>query len=64
MFSLDDQLMATMIAEKCKGDFDSYLFVINNFNKHANAKGVSSWVVAFGELLGTMEAAHRIYAAR
>jgi hypothetical protein len=29
--------MATMIAEKCKGDFDTYFFVIDTFVKHANA---------------------------
>jgi hypothetical protein len=84
-FSLDNQWMATMITEKRKGDFDTYFFVIDNFVKHANAKGYnrhvvtgamqpselvifnrtrSSWVVAFGELLGTMEAAHGIYEAR
>jgi hypothetical protein len=76
--------MATMIAKKCKGDFDTYFFVIDNFVKHANAKGYnrhvvmgamqlskiivswtrSSWVVAFGELPGTMEAARGIYEAR
>jgi hypothetical protein len=28
-----------MIAEKDKGDFDTYFFVIHNFIKHANAKG-------------------------
>jgi hypothetical protein len=77
--------MATMIAKKCKGDFDTYFFVIDNFVEHANAKGYnrhvatgamqpsellivswtrSSWVVAFGELLGTMEAAFGIYEAR
>jgi hypothetical protein len=38
-FSLDNQWMATMIAEKHKGDFDTYFFVIDNFVKHANAKG-------------------------
>jgi hypothetical protein len=79
--------MATMIAEKRKGDFDTDFFVIDNFIKHANAKGYnrhvvtgamqlsellsvrqeanrSSWVVAFGELLGSMEVAHGIYEAR
>jgi hypothetical protein len=38
-FSLDNQWMATMIAKKRKGDFDTYFFVIDNFVKHANAKG-------------------------
>jgi hypothetical protein len=28
-----------MIAKKRKGDFDTYFFVIDNFIKHANAKG-------------------------
>ncbi len=37
MFSLDDQLMATMIAKK--------FFVIDNFIKHANAKGYNRHVV-------------------
>jgi hypothetical protein len=32
-------LMATMIAKKHKGDFDTYFFVIDNLIKHANAKG-------------------------
>jgi hypothetical protein len=84
-FSLDNQWMATMIAKKHKGDFDTYFFVIDNFVKHVNAKVYnrhvvtgamqlsellsvswtrSSWVVAFGELLGTMEAARGIYEAR
>jgi hypothetical protein len=45
MFSLDDQLMATMIAKKCKGDFDTHFFVIDNFIKHANAKGYNRHVV-------------------
>jgi hypothetical protein len=31
--------MATMIAKKHKGDFDTYFFVIDNFVKHVNAKG-------------------------
>jgi hypothetical protein len=38
-FSLDNQWMATMIAEKHKGDFDTYFFVIDNFVKHVNVKG-------------------------
>jgi len=36
--------MATMIAEKRKGDFDTYFFVIDNFVKHANAKGYNRHV--------------------
>jgi hypothetical protein len=36
--------MATMIAEKRKGDFDTYFFVIDNFVKHANAKGYNGHV--------------------
>jgi hypothetical protein len=43
-FSLDNQWMATMIAEKHKGDFDTYFFVIDNFVKHANAKGYNRHV--------------------
>jgi hypothetical protein len=43
-FSLDNQWMATMIAKKCKGDFDTYFFVIDNFVKHANAKGYNRHV--------------------
>jgi hypothetical protein len=35
VFSLDNQWMATMIAEKRKSDFDTYFFVIDNFVKHA-----------------------------
>jgi hypothetical protein len=31
--------MATMIAKKHKGHFDTYFFVIDNFIKHANGKG-------------------------
>jgi hypothetical protein len=31
--------MATMIAEKRKGYFDTYFFVIDSFVIHANAKG-------------------------
>jgi hypothetical protein len=44
-FSLDNQWMATMIAEKHKVDFDTYFFVIDNFVKHANAKGYNRHVV-------------------
>jgi hypothetical protein len=44
-FSLDNQWMATMIAKKQKGDFDTYFFVIDNFVKHANAKGYNRHVV-------------------
>jgi hypothetical protein len=44
-FSLDNQWMATMIAEKRKGDFDTYFFVIDNFVKHVNAKGYNRHVV-------------------
>jgi hypothetical protein len=44
MFSLDNQWMATMIAKKHKGDFDTYFFVIDNFIKHANAKGYNRHV--------------------
>ena len=44
-FSLDEQFMATMIAKKCKGDFDTHFFVVDNFIKHANAKGYNRHVV-------------------
>jgi hypothetical protein len=44
-FSLDNQWMATMIAKKHEGDFDTYFFVIDNFVKHANAKGYNRHVV-------------------
>jgi hypothetical protein len=37
--------MATMIAEKRKGDLDTYFFVIDNFVKQANAKGYNRHVV-------------------
>jgi hypothetical protein len=43
-FSLDNQWMATLIAEKRKGDFDTYFFIIDNFVKHANAKGYNRHV--------------------
>jgi hypothetical protein len=43
-FSLDNWWMATMIAEKHKGDFDTYFFVIDNFIKHVNAKGYNRHV--------------------
>jgi hypothetical protein len=33
-FSLENWWMATMIAKKHKGDFDTYFFVIDNFIKH------------------------------
>jgi hypothetical protein len=44
MFSLDNQWITTMIAEKHKGDFDTYFFIIDNFVKHANAKGYNRHV--------------------
>jgi hypothetical protein len=43
-FSVDNQWMPTMIAEKHKGDFDTYFFVIDKFVKHANAKGYNRHV--------------------
>jgi hypothetical protein len=36
--------MATVIAEKHKGDFDTYFFVMDNFIKHANAKRYNRYV--------------------
>jgi hypothetical protein len=54
-FSLENRWMATMIVEKCKGDFDTYFFVIDNFIKHANAKGynrhVATGAMQLSELL-------------
>jgi hypothetical protein len=44
VFSLENWWMATMIAEKHKGDYDTYFFVIDNFIKHANAKGYNRHV--------------------
>jgi hypothetical protein len=44
-FSFDDQLTATMITEKRKGDFDTYFFVIDNLIKYVNAKGYNRHVV-------------------
>jgi hypothetical protein len=35
----------TMIAEKRKGDYDTYFFVIDNFAKHANTKAYNRHVV-------------------
>jgi hypothetical protein len=53
--------MATMIAEKCKGDFDTYFFVIDNFVKHANAKGynrhVATGAMQLSELLSVRQEA-------
>jgi hypothetical protein len=43
-FSLENRWLATMIAKKRKGDFDTYFFVIDNFIKHANAKGYNRHV--------------------
>jgi hypothetical protein len=43
-FSLENWWMATMVAKKHKGDFDTYFFVIDNFIKHANAKGYNRHV--------------------
>jgi hypothetical protein len=37
-FGLVEQLVDKMIAKKCKGAFEQYFFVINNFIKHADAK--------------------------
>ncbi len=55
VFSLDNQWMATMIAKKRKGDFDTYFFVIDTGAMQPSellsvARTRSSWVVAFGEL--------------
>jgi hypothetical protein len=45
IFTLNDQLISKLIAEKHKGDFDQYFFVIDNFIKHVNAKGYNRHVV-------------------
>jgi hypothetical protein len=45
IFTLNDQLMPKLIAEKHKGDFDQCFFVIDNFIKHVNAKGYNRHVV-------------------
>ncbi len=37
--------MATILAKKHKDDFDTYFFVIDNFIKHANAKGYNRHIV-------------------
>jgi hypothetical protein len=67
-FSFDNQWMVTMIAEKHKGDFDTYFFVIDNFVKHANAKGYNRYVATGAmqpsELLSVGEEALGIYEAR
>jgi hypothetical protein len=43
-FGLDEELIDTVIAEKHKGVFEQYFFVINNFIKHADAKAYNSHV--------------------
>jgi hypothetical protein len=61
MFSLDEQFMATMIAKKRKGDFDTFFFVIDNFIKHANEKGynrhVATGAMQLSELLSVRQEA-------
>jgi hypothetical protein len=59
VFSLDNQWMATMIAKKRKGDFDTYFFVIDNFVKHANAKGYNRHVAT-----GAMQPSELLSVAR
>jgi hypothetical protein len=53
--------MATMIAKKRKGDFDTYFFVVDNFVKHANAKGynrhVATGAMQLSELLSVRQEA-------
>jgi hypothetical protein len=39
-FGLSEQLIDNMIAQKCKGAFEQYFFVINNFIKDADAKSI------------------------
>jgi hypothetical protein len=54
-FGLGEQLIDIMIAEKHKGAFEQYFFVINNFIKHADAKAYNSHVATgmmkLGELI-------------
>jgi hypothetical protein len=54
-FGLGEQLIDMMIAKKCKGAFEKYFFVINNFLKHADAKEykrhVATGMMKPGELI-------------
>jgi hypothetical protein len=54
-FGLGEQLIDNMIAQKCKGAFEQYLFVINNFIRHADAKAynrhVATGMMKPGELI-------------
>jgi hypothetical protein len=63
-FSLDNQWMSTMIAEKHKADFDTYFFVIDNFIKHVHAKGynrhVATGAMQPSELLSVRQEALRL----
>jgi hypothetical protein len=43
-FGLGEQLIDNMIAQKHKGAFEQYFFVINNFIKHADAKAYNRHV--------------------
>jgi hypothetical protein len=43
-FGLGEQLIDKMIAEKHKGAFEQYFFVINNFIKHADTKAYNRHV--------------------
>jgi hypothetical protein len=54
MFSLDNQWMATMIAKKHKGDFDTYFFIIDNFDRNYTAMHTHvRWSVHLSALLIT-----------
>jgi hypothetical protein len=44
VFGLGEQLVDIMIAEKHKGAFEKYFFVIKNFIKHADAKAYNRHV--------------------
>jgi hypothetical protein len=53
--------MASMIAKKHKGDFDTFFFVIDNFLKHVNEKGynrhVATGAMQLSELLSVRQEA-------
>jgi hypothetical protein len=54
-FGLGEQLVDKMIAKKCKGAFETFFFVINNFIKHADSKAyyrhVATGMMKLGELI-------------
>ena len=54
-FTLDEQVLGTVIANKRKGNFGMYFFLINNLIKHADAKAynrhVTTGAMKPGELI-------------